>query len=98
MLVARDQRHRRRQADFLDRLSSILRRLAAIASGRQQPRAKGHKHGRSASQGRAYQRHETGPALLVKRDISAWRLGIIVCILLVLLWTGWRIVAQTAAL
>jgi tetratricopeptide (TPR) repeat protein len=99
MLVARDQRHHRkgRQADILDRLSRILRRLAAIASGRQQPRAKGHKHGRS-SQRRAYQRHETGPALLVKREISAWRLGIIVCILLVLLWTGWRIVAQTAAL
>jgi hypothetical protein len=34
----------------------------------------------------------------VKQQISAWRLGLLVCAFLVLLWTSWRIVAQTAAL
>jgi hypothetical protein len=34
----------------------------------------------------------------VKQEIGAWRLGIIVCVVLVFLWIGWRIVAQTAAL
>jgi hypothetical protein len=34
----------------------------------------------------------------VKREISVWQLGVIVCVLLVLLWVGWRVVAQTAAL
>jgi tetratricopeptide (TPR) repeat protein len=33
----------------------------------------------------------------VKQEISLWRLGILVCVLLVLIWVGWRIIAQTAA-
>jgi hypothetical protein len=35
---------------------------------------------------------------LVKRNISVWRLGIVVCLLLLFSWVGWRIIAQTAAL
>jgi hypothetical protein len=34
----------------------------------------------------------------MKREISIWRLGLVVCVLLVILWVGWRIVAETAAL
>jgi hypothetical protein len=34
----------------------------------------------------------------VKREISAWRLGIIVCVLLAVIWIGWSVVAETAAL
>ena len=33
----------------------------------------------------------------MKQEISLWRLGILVCVLLVLIWVGWRIIAQTAA-
>ena len=104
MLLARDSRHHRRgqQADILDRLARILRKLAAIASGRHQRKANGrrHWHGASASHRRSYERREVTDrrAWLVKRDISAWRLGGVVCVLLVLLWAGWRIIAQTAAL
>src|SRR5215467_2471731 len=104
MLVARDSRHHRRgqQADILDRLRKILRRLAAIASGQHHTRAKRGRHrcGTSRSRGRSYERRETGArrAWLLKRDISAWRLGIVVSVLLLFLWIGWRIIAQTAAL
>ena len=104
MLVARDSRHHRRgqQADILDRLTKILRRLAAIASGRHHRKAKpGHHRSRtSASHRRSYQRRETADrrSWLVKRDISAWRLGIVVCVLLTFIWIAWSIVAQTAAL
>lgn len=103
MLVARDSRHHRRgqQADILDRLARILRRLTAIASGQHHRRMKGdrHRHGSSASHGRSYERRETAGrrAWLVKRDISVWRLGTVACVLLVSVWVGWRIVAQTAA-
>jgi hypothetical protein len=34
----------------------------------------------------------------VQREVSAWRLGVVVGVLLILIWVGWRIVAQTAAL
>jgi hypothetical protein len=34
----------------------------------------------------------------VKQEMKAWRVGIVVCVLPVFLWAGWRIVAQTAAL
>src|SRR5262245_26710570 len=104
MLVARDSRRHRRgqQADILDRLTRILRRLADLASGRHHRRVKPgrHRHRTSAPRVRSYALRETGVrrAWLVKRDISAWRLGIVVCVLLALLWVGWRIVAQTAAL
>ena len=37
-------------------------------------------------------------AWLVKQEISFWRLGIVVCVLFALIWVGWRIFAQTAAL
>ena len=104
MLLARDSRHhrRRQQADILDRLARILRKLAAIASGRRQRKANGrrHWHGASASHRRSYERREATDRRdwLVKREISVWRLGSVVCVLLVFLWVGWRIIAQTAAL
>jgi hypothetical protein len=104
MLVARDSRHHRRgqQADFLDRLTKILRGLAAIASGRHHWRVKRgrHRHRTSASRVRSYAPGETGVrrAWLVKREISVWRLGAVVCVLLLFSWVGWRIIAQTAAL
>ena len=34
----------------------------------------------------------------MKEKISVWRLGMVVCVLLTVLWMGWSIVAQTAAL
>ena len=104
MLVARDSRHHRRgrQADILDRLSSLLRWLVAIASGRyhRAPKRSRHRHGSSAFHGRDYARHETTGrrVWLVKQQISAWRLGALVCAFLVVLWLAWCIVAQTAAL
>ena len=105
MLVVRDSRHHRRgqQADILDRLTRILRRLADIASGRRHHRrAKPghHRYRTSASRGRSKALRGTGVrrAWLVKREISAWRLGIVVCVLPAILWVSWRIVAETAAL
>src|SRR5262249_15286294 len=104
MLVARDSRHHRRaqQADILDRLTRILRRLADFASGRhhRRPKAGYHRHKISAAHGRSYQRRETADrrTWLVKQEMNAWRVGVVVCVLPVFLWAGWRIVAQTAAL
>jgi hypothetical protein len=104
MLVTRDSRHHRReqQAGIFDRLTKILRGLAAIASGKHHSRVKRGRHGHrtSASRGRSYARRETADRRpwLVQRDISTWRLGIGVCVLLVFSWVGWRIIAQTAAL
>jgi tetratricopeptide (TPR) repeat protein len=104
MLVNGHSRHHRRapQADALDRLTKILRNLAAIASGRPGWSSKGRSHGprTSASREHSYARLEsTGRrAWLVKEKITAWRLGMIVSVLLVLTWIGWSIVAQTAAL
>jgi tetratricopeptide (TPR) repeat protein len=34
---------------------------------------------------------------LVKQEISLWRLGILVCVLFISIWVGWRVIAQTAA-
>ena len=104
MLVAGDSRHhrRRKQADILDRLARILRRLVAIASGRHQGRHKGgrHRYRISAAHGHSDERRENGGrrAWLVKREIRVWRLGIVVCVFLGFLWIGWRIIAQTAGL
>jgi tetratricopeptide (TPR) repeat protein len=36
-------------------------------------------------------------AWLVKQEVSLWHLAMLVCALLVLIWVGWRVVAQTAA-
>jgi hypothetical protein len=60
----------------------------------------GHRHGISASRGRTFERRENAArrAWLVKREISAWRLGAVACVLVIFLWIGWQIVAQTAAL
>ena len=103
MPTARHSRHHRsgQQADIVDRLTKILRRLIAGASGRHHRSRKGrrHRHGTSASHGHSHERRETAGrrAWLVKQEISLWRLGILVCVLLALIWVGWRIIAQTAA-
>src|SRR6516162_5284386 len=104
MLVARDSRHhrRRQESDVLDQLTRFLRKLAAIASGQHRWKPKGghHRHRAVTSHGRPRQRRETvvQRAWLVKQEISVGRLGIVVGLLLVFSWVGWRIIAQTAAL
>jgi hypothetical protein len=103
MLIARDSRRHRRgqQADLLDRLTRVLRRLADFASGRHHRTAKPRqRHSISASRRHSHQRRETVDrrSWLVKQEISAWHLGIVACVVLIVLWAGWRIVAQTAAL
>ena len=102
MLVARDSRRRRRhqRADVLDQLTRIFRRLAAIASGQHRRTAKGgrRRHRTSASDERSYERTTGQRAWLVKREISAWRLGAIISVVLVFAWISWCIIAQTAAL
>jgi len=98
MLVARDSRRHRRdaQVDVLHQLTSILRRLAAIASGKHRPR---DRHRRSASHGRCERRETAGQhGWLAKRQISAWRLGLGICAILVFSWIGWRVIAETSAL
>src|SRR6516164_1094601 len=104
MLVSKHSRHHRRapQADILDRLTRIFRDLAAVASGQHPWRVKGDRRQRdrtSTFRGRSYSRRESAGrrAWLVKRDISAWRLGIVVCVLLTVTWIAWSIVAQTTA-
>src|SRR6516225_665736 len=102
MLVARDSRRRRRhqRAEVLDQLTRICRRLAAIASGQHRRTAKGgrRRHRTSASDERSYERTTGQRAWLVKREISAWRLGAIISVVPVFAWIGWCIIAQTAAL
>ena len=104
MLVARDSRRHRRgqQADILDRLTGFLRKLAAIASGQHHGRVqrRHHRPRPSTSHVRSYPRREGADRRpwLVKQEISAGRLGIVVGLLLVFSWVGWRIIAQTAAL
>jgi hypothetical protein len=75
--------------------------LIAGASGRHHRSRKGRRdrHGTSAFHGRDHERRETAGrrAWLVKQQISLWRLGAIVCVLLVFIWVGWRIIAETAA-
>ena len=46
-----------------------------------------------------HERREAGGrrAWLVKQEISLWRLSTFVCVLLVLIWVGWRVIAHTAA-
>ena len=88
------------QADIVDRLTKILRTIIAIASGRHRGSKKGHRHGHGTLISRRDYKH--GEAVgrragLVKQEISLWRLGIFVCVVLSLIWVGWRIIAQTAA-
>jgi hypothetical protein len=103
MLVSRHSRHHRRspQADIWDRLTRIFRDLAAIASGQHSWRVKGRnqRHGTWTSRGHSHAHRESAGrrTWLVKREISAWPLGIVVCVLLTFIWMGWSIVAQTAA-
>src|SRR5262245_5638377 len=89
------------QADIVDRLTKILRTIIAIASGRRRGSRRGHrhKHGTSVSHRHLDEHRKTAGrrAWLVKQEISLWRLGIFVCLLVALIWVGWRIIAQTVA-
>ena len=103
MPPAAHSRHHRsgKQVDILDRLTRILRTLIAGASGRHHRtrKARRHRHGNAESHGDSHERREAAGrrAWLVKQEISLWRLSILVCVLLVLIWVGWRVIAQTAA-
>src|SRR5262245_14729842 len=90
-----------KQVDILDQLTRILRMLIAGASGRHHRtrKARRHRHRIAAPYGDSYERREAAGdrAWLVKQEVGLWWLGVLVCALLVLIWVGWRIVAQTAA-
>lgn len=100
MSTGRHSRHLKsaQETDVLVRLAKILRRVV-VPSG--QTKSKGRQsYRRSGSQRQRHIRSESvsrGP-WLVKQEIGLGRLGIIVCLLVGVLWIGWRIIAQTAAL
>ena len=100
MPVARNYRSGT-QAGIVDRLTEILRMIIAIASGRHRGSRRGRRHRRGTSPTHRYHhehREATGRrAWLVKQEISLWRLGTIACVLVALIWVGWRIIAQSAA-
>jgi tetratricopeptide (TPR) repeat protein len=85
----------------MDRLTKILHMLAVGLTGRHQRSGEGHRYRRRpfdshrGSQGR---RETAGfrPSI-VNQQISLWQLGTFVCVLLVLVWVSWSIIAQTAA-
>src|SRR6266567_449915 len=83
------------QADVMGLLTKIFRKLIAGASSERSRKGSRRRHGTSASHGRAAAGRR---AWLVKEEISLWRLSSLVCVLLALIWVGWRIIAQTAAL
>src|SRR5262245_27741378 len=103
MLTTGHSRHHRsgEQTDIFDRLTRALRALAAIASGTHYRSRldRRQKHAASSAHGRLHERREAGTrhAWLVNQEISLWRLSSLVCVLLVLSWVGWSIIAQTAA-
>jgi len=85
------------QADVVERLTKVFRKLIAGASSEKSRKGRRRRHGTSASHG--YPRATAGRrAWLVKQEISLWRLSSLVCVLLALIWVGWRIIAQTTAL
>src|SRR5262249_50455779 len=100
MPVARDYR-KGTQADIMDRLMRILRTIIAVASGRHRGSRRGHRHRHGTSIPHRhldeYREAADRRARLVKQEISLWRLGIFVCVLIPLIWVAWRIIAQTAA-
>jgi tetratricopeptide (TPR) repeat protein len=74
--------------------------LIAVASG--QPGStkwRRHRHRTSTSRGHSHERREAANhrAWVVRQQISFWRLGTFVCVLLILFWLAWCIIAQTAA-
>src|SRR5262249_17619726 len=93
--------HRSRtKADFMDRLTKLLRMLIAVASGRpSSTKWRRHRHGTSTSRGHSHERREAADhrVWVVRQQISLWRLGTFVCVLLILFWLAWCIIAQTAA-
>src|SRR5262249_2474180 len=103
MPLAGHSRHHRsgRQAGFFNRPMQVLLTLVAVASGRHHGSKKGrrHRHGISAPHGHRPECDASAgrQAWLVNQEISFWRLGIFVCVLLVLISLGWRIIAQTTA-
>lgn len=86
------------QTDVVGRLAKIVRRAVAPSA---QTKSKRRQSYRTSGSQRHYQkRYQTvnRPPWLIKREISLGRLGVLVCLLVGLIWVGWRIVAQTAAL
>ena len=104
MLLARDSRHHRRGSKLIfwigwqELCASSLRSPRGSASGKPTGAAIGMVPPRLIGALTNGAKPPDRRAWLVKRDISAWRLGLVVCVLLVFLWVGWRIIAQTAAL
>jgi hypothetical protein len=84
------------QPDVVGLLAQIFRKL--IARPIERRRESGHRrHWTSASRG--YPRAAAGRrGWLVKQEIGLLRLSSLVCVLLALIWVGWGIIAQTAAL
>jgi tetratricopeptide (TPR) repeat protein len=89
----------RQQAHMVHRLTKILRTLIAGSSGRTS--GKGHRHRQGTFTSHAHSRERRGAtarrAWLIKQEVSAWRIAIFGCVLLLLIWVGWRITTQTAA-
>jgi tetratricopeptide (TPR) repeat protein len=100
MPVVRDYRSGR-QADIMDRLTNILRTISSVFSGRPRGSRGGprHRHRPTISHRQLDERRKaTGRrAWLMKQEISLWRLGTLVCVLVALVWVAWRIVVLTAA-
>src|SRR5262249_24378336 len=100
MPIARDYRSRT-QADIMDWLTRILRTIIAFASGRYHGSRRGHRYRhRTSIPHRHLDEHREAAARrarLVKQEVSLWRLGIFVCVLIALIWVAWRIIAQTVA-
>ena len=103
MPLARRSRHHgsRSKIDFVDRLTKVLRTVAVGLSGRHQRSGEGHRYRRGtfASHRGSQERRETGGfrPWIAKQDTSLWQLGTFACVLLVLIWVGWNIIAHTAA-
>jgi tetratricopeptide (TPR) repeat protein len=86
----------------MDKLSKIVRMTVDIAVGRhRRGHRRGHRraHGTTISHRYFVEHGQTAGrrAWLVRQEIGLQRLSILVCVLLLSIWIGWRIIAQTAA-
>jgi tetratricopeptide (TPR) repeat protein len=99
MPPVRNSRYRQnaQQLDVIGLLRQIFRKLIARPSIERRGDSGRRKHARSASH-RSPHAAAGRRAWLVKQEISIWRLTSLVCVLLALIWAGWRVFAQTAAL
>ena len=99
MPAPRNSRYPRKaqQPDVIGLLTQIFRKLIARPHIERRKKSGRGRHAASASH--RYSHEAAGRrAWLVKQEISLWRLTSLVCVLLALIWLGWRIIAQTAAL